>query len=81
MHERERKYTEEKQTIPGEESHPVIDPLGENRRNPAKKHEKSMLNLSKHNYNKHNMLVLYERWKLWDFKCNLVVATTLQLLP
>ena len=31
-----------KQKLPSEESHPVTDPLGENRRNPAKKQEKSL---------------------------------------
>ena len=37
----ERKYTLQK--LPSEESHPVTDPLGENRRNPVKKHEKNVL--------------------------------------
>ena len=43
MHEGVRKYSAEQQKIPSEESHPVTDALGENRKNPAKKQEKSVL--------------------------------------
>ena len=32
MHEREMKYTEKQQKLPNEESHPVTDPLGDNKR-------------------------------------------------
>ena len=37
------KYTGEYQNLPSEESHPKTDPLGENRKNPEEKQEKSVL--------------------------------------
>ena len=47
MHERKMKYTKEEQKLQSEESHPVTDPLGESRRNPAKKQEKNVLKPNK----------------------------------
>ena len=42
----------------------MTDLLGENSRNPEKKKvEERDKNPIKYNYNKHNMLVLYKRWK------------------
>ena len=41
----------------------MTDPLGENRRNAAKEQEKSALKPNQINNSKHNISVLYKRWK------------------
>ena len=57
------KHNIELQKLPSEESHSMTDCLRENSANHLKKHEKRVVNLIKYNNNKHNMLVLYKRWK------------------
>ena len=45
----------------------MTDSLGENSRNPAKKHAvEERVKTIKYNNNKHNMLALYKRWKKYN---------------
>ena len=60
MYELEMKYTEENLKLPSKESHPMTDPLGENKINPVKKQVKSVLKPNQTNNNKHNMLISYK---------------------
>ena len=45
MQKREMKQAFNYKKLPSKESHPVTHPLRKNSRNPAKKHEKSVLKL------------------------------------
>ena len=66
MHKSEIKnYSRIRETkLPSEESHPATDHLGENRRNPEKKQEKSLSRHKfKYNNNKQNMVIFYMNGK------------------
>ena len=67
MHQHEMKNHLEEQKLPSEESHLVTDPLGENRRNPAKNHE-NILSISNLNTIIMN-IIFYKKWnKLNEIK-------------